>query len=82
MNEKFYSNNNITQQRRNMKYLIFKVFVVFVFFYILLYSHVCLAYTENPLDCDHTDTRFNCVKYVSNYDGDTITIDIPNIHPF
>jgi len=65
-----------------MKYLIFKLFLIFVVFYILLYSHVCLAYTENPLDCEHTDTRFNCVTYISNYDGDTITVDIPKIHPF
>lgn len=31
--------------------------------------------------CNHTDSRFNCVKYLGNYDGDTITFEIPNIHP-
>lgn len=32
-------------------------------------------------DCAHTSDRFNCVKYVRNYDADTITFDIPNVHP-
>lgn len=31
-------------------------------------------------DCQHTPTRFNCVKYIKNYDGDTITFDIPGVH--
>lgn len=31
--------------------------------------------------CNHTNSRFNCVKYLGNYDGDTITFNIPNIHP-
>ena len=32
-------------------------------------------------DCSHTATRFNCVKYVKNYDGDTVTVNIPGLHP-
>jgi len=31
--------------------------------------------------CAHTTTQFNCVKYKKNYDGDTITVDIPDVHP-
>ena len=31
--------------------------------------------------CRHTGTIFRCVKYVRNYDGDTITFNIPNLHP-
>lgn len=31
--------------------------------------------------CKHTGNRFNCVKYLKNYDGDTITFNIPDIHP-
>jgi endonuclease YncB( thermonuclease family) len=31
--------------------------------------------------CDHTSTQFSCVKYLKNYDGDTITFKIPNVHP-
>jgi micrococcal nuclease len=32
--------------------------------------------------CVHTDHSFSCVKYLYNYDGDTITFDLPGIHPF
>lgn len=30
--------------------------------------------------CEHTSNIFRCVKYVSNYDGDTITVSIPGQH--
>lgn len=30
--------------------------------------------------CTHSSTRFNCVQFVTNYDGDTITVDIPGVH--
>jgi endonuclease YncB( thermonuclease family) len=33
-------------------------------------------------DCAHTDTTFNCVKFLHNFDGDTFTVDIPGVHPF
>ena len=29
--------------------------------------------------CSHDDTTFRCVKYIRNYDSDTITVDIPNV---
>jgi micrococcal nuclease len=32
--------------------------------------------------CDHLHDRFNCVEYLYNYDGDSITFNIPQIHPF
>ena len=31
------------------------------------------------LDCNHSNTEFKCVKYVKNYDGDTIVFNIPNV---
>lgn len=31
--------------------------------------------------CAHTKTEFHCVKFVKNYDADTITVDIPGVHP-
>lgn len=37
------------------------------------------AATSRP--CDHDDSTFRCVKYVKNYDADTITVEIPNVHP-
>jgi endonuclease YncB( thermonuclease family) len=32
-------------------------------------------------DCDHDDMTFRCVKFIKNYDADTVTFDIPNVHP-
>lgn len=31
--------------------------------------------------CEHDAATFRCVHYVRNYDADTITFDIPNVHP-
>ncbi len=32
-------------------------------------------------ECTHDATTFRCVKFIKNYDGDTITFQIPNVHP-
>lgn len=32
-------------------------------------------------DCVHDNSSFKCVSYVRNYDADTVTFNIPNIHP-
>ncbi len=32
-------------------------------------------------DCTHSKNSFKCVKYVRNYDADTITFNIPDVHP-
>lgn len=32
-------------------------------------------------NCTHDSKTFRCVKYIRNYDADTITFDIPNVHP-
>lgn len=32
-------------------------------------------------ECAHSKDQFNCVKFVKNYDADTITVDIPGVHP-
>jgi micrococcal nuclease len=32
-------------------------------------------------ECEHDVKTFRCVKYVRNYDADTITFNIPNVHP-
>lgn len=29
----------------------------------------------------HSKNSFHDVQYVSNYDGDTVMVDIPNVHP-
>lgn len=37
-----------------------------------------VAYASN---CQHDDTSFRCVKVLRNYDADTLTVDIPGLHP-
>lgn len=32
-------------------------------------------------NCVHDEKNFRCVKYIYNYDADTITFDIPGVHP-
>jgi micrococcal nuclease len=41
---------------------------------------VNLAQAENK-SCEHTSKSFQCVKYIRNYDADTITVSIPGAHP-
>lgn len=36
---------------------------------------------SNPGKCTHSKDSFNCVVFVRNYDADTITFNIPNVHP-
>lgn len=31
--------------------------------------------------CEHDATTFRCVKYLRNYDADTVTVEIPGVHP-
>lgn len=31
-------------------------------------------------DCQHTPAEFRCVEFLSNYDGDTATFNIPGVH--
>ena len=50
---------------------------------ILLLTHTktnALVLKEDP-NCTHDAKNFRCVKYLNNYDGDTITVDIPRVHP-
>jgi micrococcal nuclease len=35
---------------------------------------------QKPFDCAHDKKTFRCVKYIRNYDADTVTFDIPNVH--
>ena len=36
---------------------------------------------SGTVKCLHGDSCFKSVEYVRNYDGDTITVNIPNTHP-
>ena len=39
------------------------------------------ASPASTLSCTHDNKNFHCVKYIRNYDADTVTFDIPHIHP-
>lgn len=45
----------------------------------------CLASSQageqKPNACQHDDTTFRCVKVLKNYDGDTLTVNIPDVPP-
>ena len=43
----------------------------------------CVSHTKNPSEdkCQHDKKTFRCVKYIKNYDADTITVHIPRVHP-
>jgi endonuclease YncB( thermonuclease family) len=32
-------------------------------------------------NCVHESSIFRCVQYIANYDGDTIMVNIPDVHP-
>lgn len=44
--------------------------------FLLLSSHSIFA-----TECGNTATSFKCVKFVKNYDADTITVNIKETHP-
>ena len=45
-----------------------------------IWLHSPLA-TATEKKCSHDANNFRCVKYRSNYDGDSITFDIKGVHP-
>ena len=49
---------------------------ILLFILALAFSHFSFAG-----NCTHDSKTFRCVKYIRNYDADTITFDIPNVHP-
>lgn len=48
---------------------------------VLMASLIGFWVSAQEPDCQHTNHAFQCVKYVKNYDGDTITFRIPGVHP-
>lgn len=51
----------------------------------LLFASNAFAELDETLsvknDCKHDEVTFRCVKYLKAHDGDTITVEIPNVHP-
>lgn len=53
----------------------FSAFELFAFLVVLTLALVCVV---SVADCTE---EFHAVEYVSNYDGDTLRVKIPNVHP-
>ena len=53
-----------------------------LFFFLSMFISGCSStgYKQEPNLCVHTETTLKCVRYVRNYDGDTITFDIDGLH--
>jgi endonuclease YncB( thermonuclease family) len=47
----------------------------------LFVSESALALENADPACQHDRTTFRCVKYLKNYDADTITVHIHDVHP-
>lgn len=39
------------------------------------------AWGGETASCEHNKSTFRCVKAIRNYDGDTLTVRIPGVHP-
>ncbi len=39
------------------------------------------CHSQVQASCEHDAKTFRCVKYLHNYDGDTVTFEIPGVHP-
>lgn len=50
------------------------------FFLLVLFFGPSYAGHKNQ-ECAHGQTSFRCVSYVRNYDGDTVTFNIKDLHP-
>lgn len=46
-----------------------------------LFAFLAIPLAAKEETCEHDENTFRCVKYIKNYDADTITFDIPNVHP-
>lgn len=61
--------------------------ILLLFFTIVCLSACKPAHSEsttsvtalNLAACEHDDKTFRCVKVLKNYDGDTLTVDIPGV---
>lgn len=42
---------------------------------------ILISFSATAEDCMHDTNTFRCVKYVKNYDADTITFNVPGVHP-
>ena len=47
----------------------------------LLFGFCTIANATETKNCQHDKDTFRCVKFIKNYDADTITVNIPDVHP-
>jgi micrococcal nuclease len=65
----------------------FKGFSLCALASMMISSNVVLAATPqgrrgwSNKGCTDETNNLSCARYVKNYDGDTVTFDIPNVHP-
>ena len=55
----------------------------FIVFILMVFPSGCILSFNGreSSSCAHTDRVLKCVQYVRNYDGDTVTFNIPGLHP-
>ena len=63
-----------------MKIVVKGLFCLSCFFGPTLFSQHSQAIGGYNSDCDHGDKSLRCVEYKWNYDGDTVTVNIPDVH--
>ncbi|MEI7974097.1 MAG: thermonuclease family protein [Bdellovibrio sp.] len=45
------------------------------------FNHESKNHLRDAESCQHSSEAFRCVRFLSNYDGDTIQVQIPDVHP-
>ena len=48
--------------------------------FLLCLPFLLLSFFVTGKPCVHDETAFRCVRYVRNYDGDTVTFNVPKVH--
>lgn len=61
----------------------FKIILIFYLLFpvSILQAKVRTLKNWKTRSCEHRADELSCVQYLNNYDGDTITFDIPDLHP-
>lgn len=78
--EKFCHNYPLalkTSTRDNLEVVLIRFSHLVVIVFTLFLATTCFA----DGDCRHNKSSFQCVEYVKNYDADTLTVNIPGLHP-
>ncbi len=55
--------------------------VIALLIYFIFENYENMPQEVRSSECSHEPDRFRCVSFLSNYDADTITVNIPGTHP-